>query len=97
MTTNRHPLSTKDAAAIGKIKQGMSAQKGKYMGAAARQPFNAQKNEVQPAPCTLTAGSVGGIRGWWCHPSDTRPDAAIIYYHGGWYMLWRTLLRIAEN
>jgi hypothetical protein len=28
MTTTRHPLSTKDAAAIGKIKQGMSAQKG---------------------------------------------------------------------
>ena len=87
MTTVHHPLTPEDAAAVGGLRQAMSAQKGKYMGTAAREPFEAQKNGVPAADCRTTPGIVGGVSGWWCHPRDPRPDAALIYYHGGWYML----------
>ncbi len=87
MTTTHHPLSPDDAAAIAGMRQAMAAQKGKYIGPAARQSFEAQKNGVQPAKCETVPGSVGGVSGWWCHPLDPRPEAALIYYHGGWYML----------
>ena len=87
MTTIHHPLAPADAAVISGLRQAMSAQKGKYMGTDARQPFEAQKNGVQPADCQTARGVVGGVSGWWCHPANPRPDAALIYYHGGWYML----------
>jgi monoterpene epsilon-lactone hydrolase len=87
MTTIHHPLTPADATVVASLRQAMSAQKGKYMGTGARQPFEAQKNGVQPAECQTTPGIVGGVSGWWCHPANPRPDAALIYYHGGWYML----------
>jgi len=87
MTTIHHPLTPADATVVASLRQAMSAQKGKYMGTGARQPFEAQKNGVHPADCQTTPGVVGGVSGWWCHPANPRPDAALIYYHGGWYML----------
>ena len=87
MPTIHHPLTPADATVVASLRQAMSAQKGKYMGTGARQPFEAQKNGVQPADCQTTPGVVGGVSGWWCHPANPRPDAALIYYHGGWYML----------
>jgi monoterpene epsilon-lactone hydrolase len=87
MTTIHYPLTPADASVVASLRQAMSAQKGKYMGTGARQQFEAQKNGVQPADCQTTPGVVGGVSGWWCHPANPRPDAALIYYHGGWYML----------
>jgi epsilon-lactone hydrolase len=87
MTTIHHPLAPADAAVVSGLRQAMSAQKGKYTGTGARQPFEAQKNGVQPADCQTTPGVVGGVPGWWCHPTNPRPDATLIYYHDGWYML----------
>jgi acetyl esterase/lipase len=87
LTTIHHPLVSADAAVVSGMRQAMSVQKGKYMGTGARQPFEAQKNGVPPADCQTTPGVVGGVPGWWCHPTNPRPDATLIYYHGGWYML----------
>ena len=60
MTTIHHPLTPADATVVASLRQAMSAQKGKYMGTGARQPFEAQKNGVQPADCQTTPGVVGG-------------------------------------
>ena len=87
MTTISHPISSADTAIVAGLRKAMSAQKGKYMGPAARKPFAAQKNGVPAAPCTFAEGEVGGVPGWWCHPPEPRSDATLIYYHGGWYML----------
>ena len=87
MTTVHYPLSSGDAEVVAGLRKALALQKGRYAGVAARQPFEAQKNGVQAATCETTPGSVGGVAGWWCHPTNPRPDAALIYYHGGWYML----------
>lgn len=42
-----------------------------------------------PAPegVEWTAGQINGVPGWWCHPSDVVPGTAILYLHGGCYVL----------
>jgi acetyl esterase/lipase len=42
-----------------------------------------------PAPegVTWTAGQAGGVLGWMCHPADAVPGRAILYLHGGCYVL----------
>ena len=32
-------------------------------------------------------GEAGGVAGWWCHPKDRDKSAAILYLHGGAYIL----------
>ena len=87
MAITHYALTPADASAVAALRQAMAAQKGKYLGIAARRPFAAQKNGVPPAPCSFVEGIVGGVPGWWCHPVAPRLDAALIYFHGGWYML----------
>ena len=36
---------------------------------------------------TYEAGTVGGVPGWWCRPWDAVEGAAILYLHGGAYIL----------
>src|SRR4051794_35302614 len=33
------------------------------------------------------AAVVGGIPGWWCRPIEASPEAAILYLHGGAYVV----------
>ncbi|PJI45603.1 MAG: esterase [Rhizobium sp.] len=42
-----------------------------------------------PAPegVEWTAGQVDGVPGWWCTPSDAVPGKAILYLHGGCYVI----------
>ena len=40
-----------------------------------------------PEGMTFTAGEVGGVAGWWCLPADAMPGRAILYLHGGAYVL----------
>jgi acetyl esterase/lipase len=30
---------------------------------------------------------LGGVAGWWCRPMHAEPDAAILYFHGGAYVV----------
>jgi len=36
---------------------------------------------------TYDEATVGGVTGWWCRPSDAVDGAAILYLHGGAYIL----------
>lgn len=36
---------------------------------------------------TYEAATVGGVAGWWCRPVDAEPGAAILYLHGGAYVV----------
>ena len=33
------------------------------------------------------AATVGGVPGWWCRPAGAPADAAILYFHGGGYVV----------
>jgi len=49
----------------------------------------AQMMEMTPdAPGVVyEEGNAGGIPGWWCRPANSATDAAILYLHGGAYVL----------
>jgi hypothetical protein len=36
---------------------------------------------------TYEAAEIGGVTGWWCRPQQARSDSAIVYLHGGAYVL----------
>lgn len=40
-----------------------------------------------PAGVEWTADQVNGVAGWWCLPSGAVPETAILYLHGGCYVL----------
>lgn len=40
-----------------------------------------------PEGVSWTEGEVGGVAGWWCHPADAAPGRAILYLHGGGFVI----------
>jgi acetyl esterase/lipase len=34
---------------------------------------------------------MGSVPGWWCLPEDAAPEAAILYFHGGAYIVGSAL------
>lgn len=36
---------------------------------------------------TFKAASIGGVAGWWCRPATTLDGCAVLYLHGGAYVL----------
>jgi len=57
-------------------------------GPEARAPFDEMMEHVPDAAgVTYTQGVVGGVPGMWCRPQSARPDAVILYLHGGAYVL----------
>jgi acetyl esterase/lipase len=57
-------------------------------GPEARAPFDEMMEHVPDASgVTYTKGEAGGVRGTWCRSQSARPDAAILYLHGGAYVL----------
>jgi acetyl esterase/lipase len=84
----RHPLTRKDVAAVAAIRVQVAPSKGKMSGPEARAPFNEVMEHVPDAlGVKYTQGVVGGIPGMWCRPPSVRPDAVILYLHGGAYVL----------
>jgi monoterpene epsilon-lactone hydrolase len=43
-----------------------------------------------PKGVDYEAAVIGGVSGWWCRPSDAIDGAAILYLHGGAYILGST-------
>jgi epsilon-lactone hydrolase len=39
------------------------------------------------ADVAYEAATEGGISGWWCRPADVAKASAILYLHGGTYIL----------
>jgi monoterpene epsilon-lactone hydrolase len=82
-----HPLDPDDAKIVGFIRAASSAGKGKLQNAAAaRAQFDALMEGVAPRDdVKFEAGTLGGISGVWVHPTNARPDEAILHLHGGWF------------
>jgi acetyl esterase/lipase len=87
-TEVRHPLAAKDAAAVAEIRIQVAPSKGKMSGPEARAPFDEVMEHVPDAAgVTYTQAVVGGVPGMWCRPQNVRPDAVILYLHGGAWVL----------
>ena len=83
-----HPLSPEDAPAVAAMRQAASAHKGEPLGPEARPMFDAMFAATPAAAnVRVEAGTVGGIAGVWLRPANARPDARMLYLHGGGYVL----------
>ena len=81
-----HPLDPEDAAITAAIRAMASSAKGVRRGIEARGQFDAFMESVsQRDDVTFEAGTLGGTPGLWVHPSNWRPDEAIVHLHGGWF------------
>ena len=62
--------------------------KGSVTGPSAREPFDELMEKIPAADgVTYEEAEVGGVAGWWCRPNDAVAGAAILYFHGGAYVV----------
>jgi len=77
-----------DRAAMLAMRTLLSVQPKLQFGAAARSDFDALMEKMpESAGVTYEAATIGGVAGWWCKPQQAQPGAAIVYFHGGAYVL----------
>lgn len=84
----RHPLAEKDRESIAAMRKEVAPFKGKMGDPSARGPFDdVMAHTPDAAGMTYEKTERGGVEGIWCMPRGTEPGAAILYLHGGAYML----------
>jgi epsilon-lactone hydrolase len=82
-----HAIKPQDRAAMDKMRTASEPLKGKLRGVGARGQFDTMMSQVVAVPegIKFRHDTVGGIAGWWCEPTEARPDAVILHAHGGWF------------
>jgi monoterpene epsilon-lactone hydrolase len=88
MAITHHPEHPLDRAAMVTVRSMLRSMKGSVDGPSARKAFDAIMVEVPSAPgVTYEAETIGGVPGWWCRPTAAAKGAAILYLHGGGYVV----------
>jgi epsilon-lactone hydrolase len=88
MTIVTHALSEKDATTMRQIRESLKGIKGTVTGPQARPTFDEIMKGVAPADnIESEEGSVGGVPGMWVRPRSGPGDRAILYLHGGAYVV----------
>jgi acetyl esterase/lipase len=88
MTIATHALSDKDAAAVRKIRESLDGVKGTVRGPQARPMYDELMKGVAPADgIESEEGFVAGVPGMWVRPQSGPTDRAILYFHGGAYVM----------
>jgi epsilon-lactone hydrolase len=83
-----HPASEKDLATVEAVRQQSASFKGALSDPAARPSYDAM---IESTPAAASVGyeraSMGGIAGVWCRPNNAQANSALLYLHGGGYMV----------
>jgi acetyl esterase/lipase len=79
-----HSLNPKDSESVAKMRTFTIMRKGGFDRAAYDQLVEQTPNAPDVA---YEEGKVGGVAGWWCIPKGVDKSAAILYLHGGGYVL----------
>lgn len=88
LTTCSYPLSASDAATMMALRAQTAAYKGAVYGPAGRVPYDDIMHTVaQPAGIHYQADCVGGVNGYWCLPVQAATDSAVLFLHGGGYVM----------
>jgi monoterpene epsilon-lactone hydrolase len=83
-----HPLTEKDRQIVAAMRKEVAPFKGKMSDPSARGPFDeVMEHTPEAAGVTYEKAVLGGVSGIWCAPRSARSDAAILYFHGGAYVL----------
>jgi acetyl esterase/lipase len=78
-----HPLDVADEKAMAEIRKASAPGKGRVD----RAPFDQMMEQTPDANgISYEPATVGGVSGIWCRPATQRPDAVILYIHGGAYI-----------
>jgi acetyl esterase/lipase len=84
----KHSLDPQDAITMAKLRPILASTKGSVTGPSARPPFDELMEQTPPADgVTYEKAGVGGVPGWWCRTNGAPADAAILYFHGGAYVV----------
>jgi monoterpene epsilon-lactone hydrolase len=88
MTMTYHKEHLLDRAAMLAMRAMIALQPRTEFGPSARPAFDALIEKTPAAEgVTYEAATIGGIAGWWCRPDDPIVGAAILYLHGGAYVV----------
>lgn len=89
MTHHAHPLTAEDAAFMERMRAEIALAPRMELNADLRPFFDQMMTGSGPADGTeFEHATVGGVSGWWVRPrTSVQSDAAILYLHGGGYVL----------
>jgi monoterpene epsilon-lactone hydrolase len=88
MTTTHHPEHLVDRVAMAAMRSMLGSAKGSVNGPGARKAFDEIMEQVPAASgVAYEAAIIGGVSGWWCRPEDAMKGAAVLYLHGGGYVV----------
>lgn len=83
-----HPMSDADAAAMAAMREFLKTVPDIELTPAARPFFDEMTSQVpQATGVEYQRDVLGGVAGWWCRAQGASSDAAILYLHGGGYIL----------
>ena len=83
-----HSIGSEDRAAVAALHAAVLPMKGQVRDPGARASYDEIIGGVVPPDgVTFESDTVGGVSDWWCRPATARPAEAILYLHGGWYMM----------
>lgn len=84
----RHALSDNDRRSVAAMRAAVAPLKGTMSGPDARAPFDDVMEHTPDAPgVRYETSTLNGIPGIWCAPDGSDRKAAILYLHGGAYVL----------
>lgn len=88
MAVIHHEEHFADRAAMLAIRGFMAVSTAPPVAPEGRPGYDAMMTKT-PAPQGVewTEGRIDGVQGWWCTPSDASPGKAILYLHGGCYVI----------
>ena len=88
MTLTTHKLHLADRAVMLALRGVLAVSKKPASSPESRPGFDTMVAKVAAADAVAyQPAQLGGVPGWWCRPADAVPGAAILYLHGGAYLL----------
>ncbi|HET9627412.1 MAG TPA: alpha/beta hydrolase fold domain-containing protein [Kofleriaceae bacterium] len=88
MPETLHPFDPEDAAAIDELRAQLARGPKMRIAPAARAKFDEMSGRTPvPDGVACERGELAGVAGWWVRPGDARGDAALLYLHGGGWVI----------
>ena len=88
MTEIYHKEHLLDRAAMVAMRAMIALQPAADLGPNGRNAFDELMGKTPQADTvTYEAAEVGGVPGWWCRTPEATPGSAILYFHGGAYVV----------
>jgi epsilon-lactone hydrolase len=82
------PHAAEDERVLAELRAAALPRKGAVLGPEARPFFDAMRAATPvPSEVKIEPEMLGGVSGLWCRPGDARGGRALLFLHGGGYMM----------